>query len=385
MPTTAEVDSDGIEGRPTASAATKSNVPIASLTSVRGLAASWIVLYHFQGDLYRLFPRSISLKPFLFQGQLAVACFFILSGFVLSYNYADRLQVFGWPAYRKFVSLRLARVYPVHLFTLLVVLAMVLVSHSSGIAVDREGYSARDFVLNLLLMQTWVPHFRLNWNYPAWSISSEWFAYLWFPFVCKAASRSVSRRTFLILGALSFCVMQVHGIFARSLPFAEMLGVVGTFLTGCAIYFILQSEGTLLRIWRRAPDLTLVLALVAPFLLQGIYLLLVMLSLFTVLIYSLALLQADCSRFWTSASIIFLGEISYSLYMTHTLVQKVLNEVAPSSAAASGSLLVRAGVLCLYVLLISAVAIVTYYAIERPARLWMRRISSRRNLALVLT
>lgn len=81
------------------STVTNSNVAITSLTACRGLAASWIVLYHFQPDLNRLLPQAAAMKPFLSQGHLAVPLFFILSGFVLSYGIAAgaicRIKVVG--------------------------------------------------------------------------------------------------------------------------------------------------------------------------------------------------------------------------------------------------------------------------------------------------
>ena len=90
--------------------------------------------------------------------------------------------------------MRWARIYPVHFFTLLVVLGMVAVCRIKGWGLTDAGYGAWDFVLNLFLVQTWVPNFHLNWNYPSWSISSEWVAYLCFPFFCTVILRRITTR-----------------------------------------------------------------------------------------------------------------------------------------------------------------------------------------------
>lgn len=351
----------------------KDGPPITSLTSLRGLAASWIVLYHFQSDIYRLFPKSIALEPFLSQGHLAVACFFILSGFVLFYNYASTFEVLQWKAYGKFLMLRLARIYPVHLFTLLVVLGMVLVSRASRIVIDSQGYSETDFIFNLALVQTWVPHFRLNWNYPAWSISSEWFAYLWFPSVCAAWNKVAGRRKSFWLALGAFAFMQSHAAFSASLPFKELLSVVGPFLTGCALCLVLQSRKIVLRRWRWVPELCCALWLIAPFFLKGRMLLFLMLTLFSLLIFSLGVLRESCAWLLRSTALVFVGEISYSLYMTHTLVQKVMNEWGPATTASATNQSLRIWVLLVYVLLILSVALGTYFLVERPARVWLRR------------
>ena len=165
---------------------------IDSLTTLRGILALWVVAYHFWNDAVRLFPSLKSLAPLAQSGHFAVPGFFVLSGFVLAFNYSARFAT--WPPRRVlgFWALRLARIYPVHFVTLLAVAAMIAVSDRLGYQLTDAGYSTRDFILNLFLMHTWVPEFRLNWNYPSWSISSEWFAYLVFPF---AAAGLLSRIT----------------------------------------------------------------------------------------------------------------------------------------------------------------------------------------------
>src|SRR5262249_8096010 len=154
--------------------------PVHSLTTLRGLAALWVVVYHFWPEVLVLLPGLALLTPLAVVGNLAVPCFFILSGFVLCYNYAPEFHRLSARDYGR----RLVRIYPVHLVTLLAVLAMALVSWRLGWALTDSGYTGRDFVLNVCLVHTWVPDFHLNWNYPSWSISSEWFAYLFFPAVC---------------------------------------------------------------------------------------------------------------------------------------------------------------------------------------------------------
>jgi len=207
---------------------------IDSLTSLRGLAALWVVLYHFHSDIVTLLPFAKSLSPFIGQGHFAVPIFFVLSGYVLTYNYLESIGArTGRYELFRFWGRRLLRIYPMHVVTLFVVLAMVLAARSLGLTISEAGYSRTDFVLNLFLIHTWVPYFRLNWNYPSWSISSEWFAYLFFPLACLVFVR-VRRLTSLAGLALLFYALSIGLMLAGDrLPFREMTAVVGPFLLGC--------------------------------------------------------------------------------------------------------------------------------------------------------
>ena len=92
---------------------------IDSLTSLRGLAALWVVLYHFQGDIVTLLPFSKFLLPFVVQGHFAVPIFFVLSGFVLTYNYLESMSgSLSRSELVQFWARRLLRIYPLHLVTL---------------------------------------------------------------------------------------------------------------------------------------------------------------------------------------------------------------------------------------------------------------------------
>ena len=133
------------------------------LTSLRFFAAAAIVLFHIGGayGLYRL-------------GVLAngVSFFFVLSGFILTYTYRDlsgRTGIY-------FVS-RIARLWPVHLFTL--VFAAVFVVDIAGPLVTLS---------NLFLLQAWIPQreFVFSYNAVSWSISDEMFFYLMLPLVLAA-------------------------------------------------------------------------------------------------------------------------------------------------------------------------------------------------------
>jgi peptidoglycan/LPS O-acetylase OafA/YrhL len=332
---------------------------IDSLTSIRGLAALWVVLYHFQSDIVALLPFTRSLLPFLAQGHFAVPIFFVLSGYVLTYNYVESIgarpqlsDVF------RFWGRRLQRIYPLHLATLLAVVPMVLVARSRGLTISETGYSLRDFVLNLFLLQTWVPHFQLNWNYPSWSVSSEWFAYLFFPLACLVFIR-VRRRASLAALALLLYALSIGRMFAGDLPFGAMTAVVGPFLLGCTFARAvalghIPPFGSRIGAWLFLSALVL-----SPYFAADQALAIAMMTAGIALVFALAATGESCARFWLWRPLIVLGDVSYSLYMVHTLVQKLVNEIAPAAKFADRSLAVRLLVLAGYA---TAIALATWFA-----------------------
>ncbi|MBO0863966.1 MAG: acyltransferase, partial [Mycobacterium sp.] len=159
---------------------------IKALTGLRVIAAVWVVLFHFRPLLRAAAPDfSDALAPVLNCGAQGVDLFFILSGFVLTWNYLDRM---GWSwstrATLHFLWLRLARVWPVYLVTLHLAAAWVIFTlHVGHVPSEDVGQlTAVSYVRQVLLVQLWFqPYFDgSSWDGPAWSISAEWLAYLLF-------------------------------------------------------------------------------------------------------------------------------------------------------------------------------------------------------------
>ncbi len=303
----------------------------------------------------------------------------MLSGFVLAYNYSDRFQSLQTREVLRFYTLRLARIYPVHVATLFAVLAMVMVSHAMGIQLTDEGYTARDFVLNLLLAHTWVPHFHLNWNYPSWSISSEWFAYLLFPFFVAGPLKLISKPfSALIFGVAALTVSIGMILLHNSKPFHELLLVLPNFLLGAAIYYMIRGRHenlTLQAHLKWGPEFAGVITIAACFLAYRGFGIAIALSALAGCILSLASLRDNCYAYWRSRAAAFVGEVSYSLYMTHTIAQKLLYELAPASNFDSAGVVGKLMAVALYAFTITAATLLCFYIIEKPSRVWIRHLS----------
>ncbi len=133
---------------------------------------------------------------------LFVDMFFILSGFVISYSYPSDAR--GVAAYSRFMIRRIARIYPLHLLSLLIFVVLI------GVGLERTARSTPvDFLYNLLLLQAWGVTNHLSFNSPSWSISAEFFCYLAFPLLMLLA-RKVQP---IVLGAIvaALYLVLAHG------------------------------------------------------------------------------------------------------------------------------------------------------------------------------
>lgn len=158
---------------------------IRALTGLRIVAAVWVVLFHFRPMLGDASPGfRDALAPVLDCGAQGVDLFFILSGFVLTWNYLDRMGRSWSVRANLHLWLRLARVWPVYLVTLhLAAVWVIFTLHVGHVPSPEAGQlTAISYVRQILLVQLWFqPYFDgSSWDGPAWSISAEWLAYLLF-------------------------------------------------------------------------------------------------------------------------------------------------------------------------------------------------------------
>jgi len=167
-----------------------------SLTSLRGVAALWVVLFHYS-VVYFPSLNSSGYSSLVGKGYLAVDMFFMLSGFVMTHVYHQAfLQSIG-DNYRGFLVARIARLYPLHVLVLTLFVVVALTARGVDCAVTgvfngiplTGPRSFTAFIANLFMLQG-LNAGQLSWNYPAWSISVEFIAYLLFPFALPSIWRA---------------------------------------------------------------------------------------------------------------------------------------------------------------------------------------------------
>ena len=352
------------------------------LTSVRGLFAWAVVLYHVRVGCSAWLPAGV--MAVMARGYLAVDFFFLLSGFVIRLTYGERLATGGRTAAADYLARRFARIWPLHA-------AMLAFAALIALALLATGREAPHFPfallpLHLAMMQDWGVSNALMWNDPAWSISAEWGAYLLAPLAALALPDRQGWRTPALLAAAAMPLLMLAS--ALALAGADRLGAdVSHFgMVRCVAEF--TCGGLLCDLWNRwrgdvraeiaawimglaclagraggAPEI-----LAMPFALAS-------------LLLALAL-GAERPRHWLAGRAIhWLGEVSYATYLSHFLLFFAFKLAVVRDAHA-----VTPIEIALFLPLVLGASALLHHGVERPAqRRILRWWQARRAPAIPLS
>jgi len=354
-----------------------------SLTPLRGIAALWVVLFHYCWHFPAVHPDRYT--GAVYKGYLAVDLFFMLSGFVISHVYRRQFaqQVTG-RHYRDFLKARVARIYPLHLTVLLlfVMTALgeraVVYAHGGSFGPIRlvGERSVGGFFANLLMLQgVWAR--ELSWNDPAWSISLEFLAYflfpVLFPWLWRAAPAAKAGIVMVLLVVLGWLAYSTGDDFNQWNGLGAIMRCLPEFLIGALLYSAYRGRlvGSLL-----ATDAALV---------TGILVLCTMLHFAApdfgiVPLFALLLLTAVANRgrlgsWLNSAPLLWLGNISYSLYLIHWFVLFITTEAIGTHPGIDFAKLPAGLSLALITAMLAAslgLATLSYRFVEVAGRRWLR-------------
>lgn len=374
-------------------AATGKPKEIVALNGARALPPLLLVLYHYhEGHGYqhfRLFDVLVA------KSYLWVEFFFALSGFVLIYVYAARVaELWTRAGYTKFLKARLARLYPLHLATLLIMLAMVIglraLAAWGGYAsiYDLPGYHpATDFtsfVANLFLVQAWHLFPHLTWNGVAWFVSVEFFLCLVFPAFASVAQRG-SITAFALIGGGFAVLFTLANTSGHGLDITYDWGIV----RGLADFSIGAGMAMLYRRIQTFPALNDAQVSIA----QAIAVILLAYAIYNtgwshrpadfwivppmmLLIVTLSFDRGIVARAFQNAAIRRLGEWSFAIYIGQGVLLQLLRFCEqqfyphPAPAWSHAIHLIEPAVL---VIAATAWGAALYYTVEAPANAALRR------------
>lgn len=354
---------------------------IQSLTSLRYLAALWVVLYHFISWFQAAFPNVPAL---IATGFMGVDFFFVLSGFVIAHVYSEQIGN-GRFDYWDFLVRRIARIYPLHVLTMAFGIAMGIIALNLGWSGDGydparsvsedPGTLVRIVFAQLTLIHAWGAVDFYYFNGPSWSISAEWFAYLLFPVLCLLPGFRRGRPLAAIGLALGLLVVLAafrsqanRSLFETTFNLGT-LRILPEFLYGMALHLLATKWSAGRRSTAQFMLVATVMALVANIALHG------PLIVNALLMGPLIFLTADAERHgglaWLCTPFpVLLGEISYSLYLWHWPIGAALlgTVLSPGQIASPAAALAMIGIL---VALITFISYASHRWFELPARSWI--------------
>ncbi|CAN5146283.1 acyltransferase [soil metagenome] len=344
------------------------------LTFTRFLAALLIVLFHTPSRTLHNIPF---LALILDKAQVAVSYFFLLSGFILVIANASATVLPERIPKRQFWVNRFARIYPLYLFALLLTWFLVLFTLKVNYSdTSYLGIVATEMTLLQAWVQTWVPSI----NYPGWSLSVEAFFYLIFPFLYQWLVTCKSRQI-VVAGVLIWLANQLIYKFLTDSTSLETFRLyfpalhLSTFVAGvCTGILTLRHWQILLRNKSIITGLLAFITLLFAYLIgtdstsmyyhhNGLFA-----PLFVVFILFLTVQQGALARWLSQPKLVYLGEISYGIYLLQVPVGMAAFYLNQHYVHLSPSLY-----FLVYVGLLFLIAALCYEKIEIPGRRLLRK------------
>ena len=341
---------------------------INSLTGIRALGAWWVVIFHLKDELALLLPKDSPIIHFVNAGHIGVTLFFVLSGFILTYNYADTFKSLSGSKYLHFLGQRLARFYPVHIFTLVSLLLLIVTANVAGYSLGApDRYTVSTFFQHIFLVNGWVLPINTSWNGVAWTLSVEWFCYLLFPILSVLWLKLRKPAVLIFITALILSTIPFIG--PQGGIYEVIMFIVGVllgklYLTKFGAQFkweiiVVGASIAIVFLGSAVSSSSLHTSVIAPFM--------------VLFIYGLAWNEGTMNKLLGSKIMIYWGYTSYSLFMVHTIILLVLRNTIPIKGDLAQSPLVICAILLVYILTMAVISRLIYVFIEEPGRLWMKQ------------
>jgi peptidoglycan/LPS O-acetylase OafA/YrhL len=338
-------------------------VDVPQLTGLRAVAASMVLFLHlsqFHGHYLESYLVVVD------QGFLGVDIFFVLSGYIISHVYGSDFLRFSGSKYGIFLWRRVARLYPVHIATLLGLIAMVT---ARGL-LDTNFWTVDQIPRHMLMLNAWTP--EVSWNIPAWSISAEMLAYILFPIFVFALLRPDSLIVPIIVVAALVAWFQVSigeqgiALSYHGWPAAARIGC--EFALG-TVMFRIGRDLPVSKYW----DGLAAIFFVAIFLVPAVTLKVIAIACFV-----LAIAKSDgvVKSILSTRMAVYLGVISYSIFMVHFPIIKLILKTKEVLGIEATGAIENVLLVCLFALVVIGIASGLYHLVEAPGRRWLRKIEA---------
>lgn len=271
-------------------------------------------------------PQSLYSNFMIRESRCFVDFFFVLSGFVIAANYNKNLK--SMDNFWLYLKKRVVRLYPLLFFTTLIFFTVQIIGKNFFPAYINPRSSNLELVqlsLDTLLFTNSTPILgtQLGVNYPSWSISSEMISYIFFGIasILGIGKRKDSLIIGLILCAFAFLIYKQEYFFTGSFGFVR--GLI-CFNMGYLVYRASQKGFVISKYTEFLIPVLLPIVFYQLNVLKGVerefFALFTIPIFFAIAILVLLKTEGLISRLLDTQAFQFLGKLSYSIYLNHTLI-----------------------------------------------------------------
>ena len=363
-----------------------------ALTGIRFFAIFHIFMFHLwsmywseksgsMDGLLKSFDNAPqTLGVFMSNGWISTSLFFLLSGFILPYLYwGEDGQL--TTTRRRFWLLRMARIYPIHVIVMVILIPLLVPYHfSQETPLSTLIPSA---LATLALVQAWVPPWIPLWSWPTWTISALVFLYLIMPWLMRMLSRLSRRQMIIALAAMPFIsIIPTLAYAARMAGGAPWSMNVDMFVANTPVFWVPYFAAGMLMTrvfslsrfkpipsnpsWFARGDVAFIVVIAIGctpgieqplkfFIRQGL-----LMPLFIVMVLDLARGRGLMARFFSLPGMGFLGETGYSIFIWQGFIM-IAMYMSLTISPAIGPYQVW-----IAIVLVMALAIPSTYLVEKP-------------------
>ena len=270
--------------------------------------------------------------------------------------YNKKMEIVDFKLFTLFYKKRINRIYPIYFFTLVFITVTI-------------GANFKTFIFNSLLIQCFF-NIKYLVNIVYWSLSTEWICYLFFPFFLHAVHRyKISSRNLLLLGIVtrvSLCFLpEIYfgngplsfvSIKFLDIPYGinSLIRTFSGYFIGVGIFYLAQNK-FLKSNYIILYFVLFILSILIPY---GLLLTPVFIALIIKILYHSE--DSLIGKFLSSRLLFFLGEISYSLYLIHTIFYYYDLEFSKNMYLNDLS----------FVMLSILISTITYYFVEKRIKIF---------------
>jgi peptidoglycan/LPS O-acetylase OafA/YrhL len=357
-----------------------------ALDSLRGVCAILVAVHNFE------YPQN----SFVLHSSLFVDFFFVLSGFVITHAYMSRLATGS--EFSAFIVRRLGRLWPLHVTMLIAFVCLDIIKFAAA-SLTHANFPVPPFappnspiaiVSNLLLVQAVGIHTEVSWNAPSWSISTEFWTYILFAFLCissRGRPPSVAIMATLALSAAIIILLLSPSYLETNTDYAMARCIYG-FFVGHTVYRAIEMKKWKISVGSTLEAMAVLLVFAFVWISEGVVSIAAPIV-FGCAVWVFAQESGHISKLLRTSPLVYLGDWSYSIYMVHWLIRNSIFVAVKFAMMLTGirsatihmpcderSCTWTMGALLIgYLIAVIIVASVTFKLIEQPSRRYFNQIA----------